>query len=116
MQLIQMPRGFGKSMALIKLMALDDNIVCIVVNEKMVEHMANMLYGYLADHRPVTVMGKTPKHFRDRFLTVHDWGTTGRMKRPSKVYVDDLDMVLAQFLGIGVDIATYSPPQQYERP
>lgn len=116
MQLIQMPRQYGKSTIIARLMAADDDSVCICVNQQMVEHMAGMLYGILHDARPAMVVGKTPRDFRDRFFTADTFREKGNRRLNRKVYVDDIDMVLNQLLGVGVDVATYSPPQKWERP
>lgn len=115
MQLIQMPRQYGKSTTIVHLMAANDDSVCIISTHEMAERMAQWLFGRLAEVAPGKVVGKNPRHFSNRFFTPGSFKRSV-LKRNTKVYVDDIDAVLSQVLGCHVDIATYSPPQQWERP
>jgi hypothetical protein len=111
MDLIQMPRQFGKSTHIVQLMARVPDSVCICYDEGAIDHMVGLLYSALHDIDPASVLGKIPKNFRGRFFTPEGWFSTPR-PRVGVVYVDDIDLVLGRTFSVEINAATYSPPQR----
>ena len=90
MHLINKPRGFGKTQALVQMLKEDDNAIMLVSSYQRAKQITD-LYGIP----------------RSRVLKADPESLRG-LPRSNRYLVDDIDIVLYSLLGVPVDTGTIS--------
>ena len=95
MQMIVMNRRAGKTTRMVTALKEQPNSILIVINDR---ERVRIVEDYKLDWKDAERI-LTPKMARDRLR----FG-----KRPAKVFADNIDMILTEFLGVLPDVATYT--------